>query len=953
VEVRVLGEPHLRVDGKDTDFPRGRPGRLLAALLLARGRVVGTERLVDAVWGDEPPAAARAALHTTVARVRRALGPHAGLLERAASGYRLDQTGLVVDADRFLGLLTPTPGERPDDKVARLDAALALWGGSAWSGLADDLAVGEARRLEEGRLVAFEQRAAALLEAGRTAEAVGELRLLVAEEPLREPGVALLMTALHRSGDIAESLTAYAAHRDLLAEELGLDPSAELAALHREVLLRAPTEPASVATAPVEAAPAPVGVVPVLHGRAAQLETLRQMLGLHRCVCVVGPGGVGKTSLAAHAVRDSPHWWVDLASVTAREQVHPAVAEAVGAEVFPGVSVASAIHHRLAAAEGTIVLDNCEHLLVASGDLVEELLRTAGPGVRVLATSRERLGTGGERVFPLPPLQLPSPDDRVESPAVALFLERARAVEPDLEADPATLVIVGDLVRRLDGLPLAIELAAGRVGGITLDDLLDRLGDRLDLLRSTSPRGHSRQRTVVSTIEWSYELLSDAERSAFLRLSVFAGRFDLAAAEAVLGGDGAELVSSLAERSLLVRPGPHGHGEYRMLETLRAFAVARLDEEERASVRRAHARWVDALVTEASVGLCGPDELRWGRRLDDAMPDAAAAVRWAVGAGEAALAARIVGGLHRWAYFRLRPDVLAWALDVLRLGKDGETPLVHVCAAAHFWATGEHDSCRAHAERALELSVPGTVEEARALDALSDLALAVGEFGEAATCCSEAYDQSVRAGRWADATMGAVGMTLAATYAGEPALPLLAIAHRAAALARNPSWTAFVHYCEGEVLAGTDPERALAALDEAVRVATPVENRLILGVSLTVEIAVRGRSGPLDRLTVERSCHAVEHWMASGNDSLFLTCLRNLVPLLERFGADRELVELVSATSGTDAAYGAEAVRIESGLRQAQARLGEDAYARAWAGGAARSPIEAGRQLLRVLPTLL
>ena len=958
LELRVLGEPTLALDGVEVPYPPGRPGRLLAVLVLARGRVVGTDRLVDEVWGEEPPGDARAALHTTVARVRRALGPCADLLGRAPSGYCLDRNGLRLDADDFLARVVPVPGETPQQAVARYDVALSLWRGRAWSGLADDIAGGDALRLEESRLVALEQRAAALLEAGQTGRAVGDLRLLVAEEPLRERGVALLMTALDRSGDVGESLAAYTTHRERLADELGLDPSAELEALHREILRREPdpaAPPLRVVRDAGGAAPPPPG--PVLHGREAPLATLAQMLGLHRCVTVVGPGGVGKSALVAHAVGHLPHWWIDLASISNAADLLPAVAEALGAEVFPGVPVDAAVRHRLAHAEGTVVLDNCEHLLGAAAGMVEELA-AAGPGVRVLATSRERLAAAGEQVLPLPPLQLPTGEGPVSgSPAVALFLERARAVAPDLGDDPATLGTVAELVRRLDGLPLAIELAAGRVGTITLDDLRERLGDRLDLLRSSSVRGHSRQRTLVSTIEWSYDLLSPQERSAFLRLSVFAGGFDLAAAEAVLGQASpdlaVDLVSVLVERSLLVRPGAHGRGEYRMLETLRSFARERLDPDELAVVRLAHATWVADLVERADLGFHSPEELQWGRRLDAALADVAAAAHWCVAEGRAGLAARIAGNLHRWSYFRLRPDVLGWSLDVLALGEEGTTTRVARCAATYHWMNGEHDAARELATQALALAAPGSPDAARVLDTLCDIALAVGDFDEAMRCSRECYELSNAAGRWGDTAMGACGMVLAATYAGKPAEHLVAAAHRADTRARWPCWTALTLFCEAEVLAEREPQRALAALENAIRLARPLDNRIVLGISLTVDLAVRGRVGPLDRDTVERSCAALEYWMRIGNEHLYLTCLRNLVPLLERFGAVRHLVELVAATSATDTARGNEAVRIDSGLHAARTALGDGDYQRAWATGAARTPDEAGRQLLVVLPSLV
>ncbi|HYO38727.1 MAG TPA: AfsR/SARP family transcriptional regulator, partial [Nocardioidaceae bacterium] len=357
VLVRVLGALTLAVDGEERPFPSGRPGRLLADLLLARGRVVGVSRLAEDVWGDEPPEDPRAALHTTVARVRRALGPAGALVSWRSPGYVVDLSRVRLDSEEFLDRAARAREQRDLTVAATGFAeALALWRGPAWGELAQDLAQGEARRLEDARLAVCEDRAAALLDAGRWAEATGDLRVLVAEHPLRERAVGLLMRCLHRSGDVGEALAAYAAHRDLLADELGLDPTPELEALHQQVLRRdvpveqvvRPKEPegqvarpqvqAEQRARPVGASEpaAPVAAGPRLHGREAHLAALRAMLAQHRCVTVVGPGGVGKTSVARSLAGEGPSsWWVDLASVQTPEGVVPSVARAMQVEVYP------------------------------------------------------------------------------------------------------------------------------------------------------------------------------------------------------------------------------------------------------------------------------------------------------------------------------------------------------------------------------------------------------------------------------------------------------------------------------------------------------------------------------------------------------------------------------------------------------------------------------------------
>ena len=604
MDVYVLGDPHLRIGGRERPFPAGRPGRLLASLLVARGRVVTDDRLVDDVWGEDLPVDARAALHTTVGRARRALGPEGTRIGRTAVGYRLDLTGVDVDADRFAAALARARALEDGGRLAAYDEALALWRGPAWAGLAVDVAQGEALRLEEAHVAAREERAEVLLALGRAREAADELRQLVTEHPLRDRPSLLLMRALHRLGASADALAVYAVHRQALADELGLDPSPELDEAQRDILERTPDPAPSSGKTPATTGETTGDRRADIHrprpradeaGSSAgddDIEQVRALTARHQCVTVVGPGGVGKTSLArAVAAAEQVAWWADLTSVSTEAGVRAVVATALGVEVFPGGSAEAALHRRLETATGLLVLDNCEHVLATVGDLTTGIA-AFGAGVRVLATSRERLGLQVEQVYPLAPLRLPGAGAAADAdvPSVALFLERAHASAPDLEATPDVVRDVAELVRRLDGLPLAIELAASRVGVVSLATLRDRLDDRLDLLRSHHRRGPARHQTLVDTIDWSYDLLDEDHRRALRWLSVFSGPFDLDAAEAVLGPDSTEQVLGLVERSLLVRPAAT-QGGYRMLETVRAYARALLDDGERHEVGLAHARW--------------------------------------------------------------------------------------------------------------------------------------------------------------------------------------------------------------------------------------------------------------------------------------------------------------------------------------------------------------------------
>jgi predicted ATPase/DNA-binding SARP family transcriptional activator len=950
LHVGVLGAPFLRVGDEERGYPAGRPGRLLAALLLARGRVVPAERLIDEVWGEEPPEDARAALHTTVNRVRKALGPAADRVVRRPPGYLLSGP-VTTDADEFL---TAAGAARVSGDPARFDDALALWRGPAWAELGADLAAGEALRLEEARLTLREERAGVLLAAGRIDDAVGELRVLAAEQPLRERPVGLLMRALHAAGDVAEALAAYDEHRTRLADELGLDPSVELVALHRQVLERSLDAP------PQQGPPSGAPELPVVHllGRETHLASIRAMLAGQRCVTVVGPGGVGKTSVAAAAARsaaeDRPVWWVDLATTTDPAAVLPAVADAAGAQVFPGGTVDAALRRRLETRSGLLVLDNCEHLVGACGDLVEAVLRWS-TGVTVLATSRERLGVAEEHVFPLPPLQLSSEDaeDLGAAPAVALFVDRARAAAPGFTDDPATLRKVARLTQALDGLPLAIELAAGRLGSVTLDDLSDRLTERLDLLRSGSRRAPARHRTLTATVEWSFDLLSEEERRVLLGLSVFAGPFDLAAAEAVLGAGVAGVVADLVERSLVVGPGLSGRGRYRLLDTLRAFTRGRLSVEDADRLGRAHAEWATGLAVRAGEGMTGAEEGRWSAEIEAALADLAAAFRWSVGRRETRLAATLVGALQPWAYYHLRPDVLGWASALVGADVPRElVPGVHLAASGHCWMAGRYDEARAHAQQGLAATEGRpTAEAARCLSALGDLRLAVGEPDAAHAAYAEGAGVARTGGLPADAAVCDVGVLLARVFVGREHTDELATMRETVAAVDNPTAHAFGLYGEGEALAGVAPEEALRCLVRSVEAARAVANSLVEGVSMTAELALLGRSGQLDKKSLTKVSVSVRHWLGSGNENLFVTCLRNVVPLLGRLGAHEAVAELGGALEGAAVerpSYGQEAARAAACFAQARTALGER-FDDAWRAGAGRSTVQAAEAVLAVL----
>ncbi|MFC6010221.1 BTAD domain-containing putative transcriptional regulator [Nocardia lasii] len=921
LEVRVLGGPALRIDGRDLPFPAGRPGRLLVSLLLARGRVVPTGQLYEDVWPDSEPGDPRAALHTTVARLRRSLGAYGSAVQRSGAGYRLDAGSL--DADTFTALATDHAHESADTRRTRLETALALWQGGPWGEFAADLAFADTQRLTALHTTLREDYAETLLGTGQVRATTDLLRTLVAEQPLRERRVELLLLALERVGATEEALACYATYRERLADEQGLDPAPHLRDLHTRILRREHTRNPTV-RAPT---------VGELFGRDTHLSVIDQ----HRWVTVVGPGGVGKTSAAAATATRRAHWWADLAEVATPEAVWHNVIDAVGAQTVPGGDLEPALRHRFSHLEGVLVLDNCEHVPVAAARIARLALAVSAD-LRVLATSRRRMGLPEEQVFALPPLRLPSVDDD-ESPAVALFRARAEAVCPDFRADPDA---IARLVRRLDGLPLAIELAAGRMGTMTLADLDRRPGPRLDLLRSAAPFGARRQHTLTATITWSYDLLDPDEARALRWIAVFTGRFDLPAAEALLGARAADLVSRLVENSLLTWTGT---GLYRLLDTVRDFARGHTDADELDRIRRAHARWVAEQTALADAGMHGPDEKRWATIQDALAREAAAVATWALPVADPVLIDIVVAVRH-WAYLRLRPDILRWACE-LHSAHPADSALSSA-AATYSWLVGDHDRAHRYGRAAVEQAEPGTRAEWVALDILSDELLTAGDFGAAAAMATRAHAQARARDDLTATAMSTVSLALAVIYAGQDPTALLARAHDEAARANNPTCYAWLAYTEGEAYAQIDDEKATAALESAAALASTVGNRIVAGVSRTAAASLHARSATPDLTTITEAVDALKFWAGSGNDQLLRTCLRNLIPLFHHLALPALAVEL-SATAHTHLAAGAEATRLTAILTTTESLLTAQQRSQAHTRGAHHTPDTAAHLALTTL----
>ncbi|GAA2422440.1 BTAD domain-containing putative transcriptional regulator [Actinomadura vinacea] len=582
---------------------------LLADLLVHEGRPVSADRLVDDLWGEDPPGNPTNTLQTKVSQLRRALGPGGrDLVVFQPVGYALRTD--EIDALRFAGLLDRARATADlRTKAGLLSDALALWRGPAFGDFRDEeFARAAATRLDEQRLTALEEQAEVRLALGEHSQLADELGEPVTEQPLRERLRAAHMRALYRSGRQNEALAGYTELRQRLADELGLDPGPELVDLYQAILRQDPA--LAPVPAPATSAARPRTNLPVpltdLVGRQEAVTEVRALLGSSRLVTLTGPGGVGKTrlALAAAAGLDFPDgsWLIEFAGTTG------AVADAVAAELGirdepgsrPGVPPPDSPARLAAALRGQellLVLDNCEHLVEPVAELVDLLLRAA-PGLRVLATSQESLAVPGEVLYPVAPLD--------SSAAVQLFTARA-APGRTLDAESASWAEV--ICRRLDGLPLALELAAARVRVLGVRGVAERLDDRFRLL-ATAHRGRpARRQTLRAVIDWSWEQLTEPQRAALCALAAHPGGCTLEAAEAV--GVDLDLLDQLVNRSMVVADPPR----YRLLESIAAYCLERLEADDPTFRRRDE--FYTGLAERARPHLHGHAQREWLRRLDD------------------------------------------------------------------------------------------------------------------------------------------------------------------------------------------------------------------------------------------------------------------------------------------------------------------------------------------------
>ncbi len=765
-DFRMLGPVEVVRDGQPLRLGGRRQRSLLALLLLEHGRPVSTDRLIDELWRETPPPGAERTLRVYVSRLRASLGAD-GLIARSP-GYILEVEADRLDVTRFERLLAEGREAlaRGGAGLAadRLAAGLALWRGPALADVDDSRVLAlEARRLDELRLACVEERIEAELLLGRHVACVPELERLVEEEPLRERLWRQLVLALYRSEREADALAAYRRARTYLSEELGLEPSEELRALERAVLRH---EIAHLAPAE-ERHNLPAQLTSFI-GREQELAALEALLREHRLVTLTGVGGAGKTRLALEAaVRQVGAWtggvWlVDMTACTDDSLVPTAVAQVLGVSERPDVSALDGLVDHIRGEELLLVLDNCEHLATACGELAYAVLRACSH-VRVLATSRIPLGISGEVDSTVEPLPTPGDDVPAEEvelfASVRLFLARGRAARRELAADDRGVTTVARICRELDGLPLAIELAAARAKALSLDEIAARLDDRFRFLRSWGRLADPRHQTLRTTIDWSYDLLAADERALLGGLSVFAGGFSLAAAAAIcLESDetrAMELVQQLVASSLVVAEDRQGSMRYRLLDTIREYAAERLDEEGAAElVRRRHAEHFLGVARQAS-----PDHVRFAPQehraglaiLDAERENIHAAVQWAVADAPDLALPLAVELRHYWlirGYVRQGLDWLEEAL--VRAPPDPSSVRVQGLAAAALLArlAGEFERAQSFAEEGIAAAHGSGPERAvvTCLNVLTAIAGLAGDYDLARAHCDEAVGIARRMG---------------------------------------------------------------------------------------------------------------------------------------------------------------------------------------------------------------
>jgi predicted ATPase/DNA-binding SARP family transcriptional activator len=1011
VELSILGPLQVRDGDREVLLSGAKTRIVLLRLLVDPNRPVAADRIADDVWDGAPPRTAATTLQGYVSRLRKSLGTDR--VHTRAGGYKvvvrpgeLDATVFVARVDEGRRLLEA--GE-PGHAAERLTTALATWrgtplldaAGAAW-------AAGTVARLESTRLLAIEARLDAGLALGAHGDVATEAEAAIAEHPLHERLWMQLMTALALDGRQADALRAYQRLRRCLGDELGIEPSREVVELESAILRQELIPSPRIGSRPAPAARSPDGSVDdhgprsghvgsphdpaqpgdadlpasltTFIGRDDERRRVHDLLRDHRLVTITGVGGVGKTRLALQVASEAIERYRDgavcceLAAATDEETLLTVVATSIGVPRRTGLTPEASIVERLRAQERLLILDNCEHLLQPAAVLVDQILGGC-PGVSVLATSREALDVDGERVSPLRPMKVATSDsltDVVASDAVGLFVDRATTVRPDFAVDPGNASTINDICVRLDGIPLAIELAAVRVVSMSPDEIAARIDERFRLLTGGRRIALERHRTLRAALEWSYDLLDERERTVFDRLAVFAGSFDADAAQAVItdelltGWDVIDALDGLVRKSLLgAETQPSGTTRYQFLETLRQYALDRLAEGGDAERwRQRHADHFAERFAAINERLLGPDELVWRAQREPELDNLRAALAWSIDQGDAQLVMRLVNlsseeALIMWNRMGRPATRVLPLLDQLQPAEK-----VQVLVLASF-----------------EAYMQGDLEEASALNKQAEDMAVPLPLGPASVLLSQSWGPS-----FAESQMHARAVEAVLARPEELDRPDLNVASRArvysslssyvlqsggdraiashladrsyelALESANPSTIAMACFALTQVLARDEPERALDAIDRCIAISEGGGSGVSNGAALYVSALLFAKRGDrrlaLTRLRASITCLA-PRGRAPELDGAFGYAIETLALLHD----DEPAAVLIgSVLAGPLANLRDLPLPPDRGLpdvRELRTRLGPDRFAQLVADGAAHSYAELIAWLVATLGDLI
>ncbi|MGI9644197.1 MAG: BTAD domain-containing putative transcriptional regulator [Ilumatobacteraceae bacterium] len=896
-------------------IPRSRAQRVIvSALVLDEGAMVTSDRLADLVWGDDLPADPSGALQSHVSRLRRVLPAEAELIAEAA-GYLLrlpDET----DIARFeAGYRDAVAAEREEDRLRAAGAALALWRGSPYPDLDDTRAAGERARLDEMRGALIELEAEALVRSGRAAEAIGRLEALRADQPLRERTVEWLMRAYVSTGRKTEGLDAFRALREELVEQKGLDPSPELRELERAIITEEfVAHPAPSAPTPAGERPPVVLPASAFVGRDDEVDALSALLGTERIVTLVGPGGIGKTRLSRHGAAAAvasigPIDIVELAALRSGDRLAESVATTLGLQPQANTTATQRVIDAVGSRTQLIVLDNCEHVVEAAAEFVDTVVRTT-PHVVFLATSREQLNVDGEVVVRVQPLGF-------DGPAVELFVDRAAQMRSHVEIDDTTRPEVEQICRSLDGLPLAIELAAAQLGSMTLAELAAAVAQPLDMPRRGRRTADDRHSSLRELVEWSVRDLDPALLEMFTALAAFAGPFTVSAVTSVAELPRSTVAAGLADlvdRSLVARDvnvragGDEPVARFTMLETIRAYAADLLATSDRtAAISDRHGAWVLELVDGISSDLDRWAEAESAGLTAVHLPDLRIAHQRFHAAGDTDRALRLAAALHYEDYYGMHGELFGWITETAeRFGASGHPLAETVLASSAIgaWQAGDLVAAADYASRATAAIHPTTPGAGRgAAEANADVARFTDDHETSRQMYAQAVERAREERNVPRMVTNLADGAMIAGYLGDVAGARSAVAEaKGLAGPDGPlACRAWLEYAEGEALADHDPDRAIALLERAVDLAERSRAAFIIGVTRLTFSGLQVRSGD-PAAAVTGLVALIEHWRARGARLQQWITLRSVVELFLRLDEPREAAAVLGAVIGSGTA---------------------------------------------------